>query len=605
MSHFKDKYNVAIPDLDYYLHQIECRTGCPVETDGRGYMMALRKGDYEKGYRIARGPNPFASICGMICGAPCEMACRRTKLDKTLTIRAQKRFLDEWYGMDDQAHIKSLDYSFARGSTTPKSNGLKVACVGAGCASMTAAHDLLRLGYQVDLYEMMPLPGGMLVYGVPEYRLKNNIAISECHAIEHLGAKIYTNTKVGRDISLEDLEKKYDAVFIGNGLWKSKQIPLKGYEGPGIINGIEYLKKRCVRESHPIGKNVVIIGGGNVAFDCARTSMRSGASRVMMVCLESRSEQTADEFEIEDGIEEGVIIDNRHAPVEVVRNESNDVIGLKLRPVHRLFDHRGSFAPVFTGEPMQEIACDTIILAVGQEMDMSLFDGWSRTNELDVNRGIIVSQRGTGRTTVPGIYCGGDAGFGAALFINAVRHGQDAAIAIDTDLRQKKPFKMFMGEFSTVSAIRDKTYLKRSWQLPQLQPAEERTKSMTMVENNYTEKEAKEQADRCLQCHISPVFDGKLCIKCNGCVDVCPTNCLKLIPVDKLNLDFADGNVRNAVDHFFGIDSANMSDEDLSNMGSAMLKDEDLCIRCGLCAEKCPTEAVTMDVMNYSYRWID
>lgn len=170
---YKEIYDVVIPDLDYYLRQIDCRDGCPVKTDGRGYMMAIHSGNLLEGYKIARGPNPFASICGMICGAPCEVSCRRDRVDKTLTIRAQKRYLDEWFGLDKEAHIKSLEYSYARGSTKPSPNGLKVACIGAGVASMTVAHDLLRLGYAVDIYEMMRMPGGMLTYGVPSYRLKN------------------------------------------------------------------------------------------------------------------------------------------------------------------------------------------------------------------------------------------------------------------------------------------------------------------------------------------------------------------------------------------------------------------------------------------------
>src|SRR5690606_23577473 len=265
-------YDVVIPDLDYYLRQIDCRDGCPVNTDPRGYMMALHRGDYLEGYKIARGPNPFASICGIICGAPCEMACRRDRVDKTLTIRAQKRFLDEWFGLSKEAHIKSLEMSYARGSTNPKKNGLKVACVGAGVASMTVAHDLLRLGYDVDVYEMMRMAGGMLTYGVPSYRLKNDVALNECAAIEHLGAKMYYNMKLGRDITLTELQEKYDAVFLGVGLWKSRDLPIKGASEPDIIRGIEYLRVRCAGEPWKIGEKVVVVGGGNVAYDVARTS---------------------------------------------------------------------------------------------------------------------------------------------------------------------------------------------------------------------------------------------------------------------------------------------------------------------------------------------
>lgn len=601
---YKEIYDVTIPDLDYFIRQIDCRDGCPVKTDGRGYMLQLHAGNLLEGYKIARGPNPFASICGMICGAPCEITCRRDRVDKTLTIRAQKRYLDEWFGLDKQAHEKSLEFSYARGSIKPKPNGLRVACIGAGVASLTCAHDLLRLGYEVDVYEMMRLPGGMLVYGVPPYRLKNEIALNECHAIEYLGAKIYYDMKVGRDITLTELQQRYNAVFIGIGLWKSKELPIPGAEGPDIIRGIEYLRVRCVEEKWEIGKHLVVIGGGNVAFDVARTAIRSGAETVVMVCLESRDEQTADEFEIEDGIEEGIKLLNRTGPMAVERDEEGKVVGLRVQPIYYLFDHTGKFAPKYIPESQYVIPCDTIALAIGQSMDMSVFDGWDKKDQLQIERGIIKTERESGRTSVAGVYAGGDAAFGAALFITGIKHGQDAARSIDSDLRGTNPYLEFSAEFTEIPPMRDKTYLRTKWALPTMQSPSARIKNMNMVENNYTDEEAHQQANRCLQCHVSPVFDGSLCIKCNGCVDVCPCNCLKQVPISKLNLDLGEGNLRKAVNHYYGVDSISMSDEDLDEMGTVMLKDEDVCIRCGLCAEKCPTQAVTMDLMDYSFRWI-
>lgn len=601
---YKELYDVVIPDLDYYIRQIDCRDGCPVNTDPRGYMIALHAGNFLEGYKIARGPNPFASICGMICGAPCEMTCRRDRVDKTLTIRAQKRYLDEWFGLGKEAHIRSLEFSYARGSTHPKPNGLKIACVGAGVASLTCAHDLLRLGYSVDIFEMMRIPGGMLTYGVPTYRLKNEIALNEVGAIEHLGAKIYYNMKVGRDITLTDLQNKYDAVFIGLGLWKSRDLPIPGADGTDVIRGIEYLRVRCAGEKWPIKENMIVVGGGNVAFDVARTSVRNGAKKVTMVCLESRDEQTADEFEIEDGMEEGITIINRLAPIAVERDALGNITGLRVQKIYSLFDSMGRFSPNMVPDSQYVIPCDTLALAIGQGMDTSLFDGWDKKSQLVLDRGIIKSERGSGRTSVKGVYAGGDCAFGPALFITAIRHGQESARAIDSDLLGTKPYQEFVGEFTEISPMRDKTYLRTKWSLPTMQPPEQRIHNENMVENNYTTAEAHQQANRCLQCHVSPVFDGNLCIKCNGCVDVCPCNCLKLVPISKLNLDVGEGNMRAAVDNFYGVDSSSMSDDELLMMGSAMLKDEDLCIRCGLCAEKCPTQAVTMDVMNYSFRWI-
>lgn len=600
---YRQLYDAVVPDLDYYLRQIDCRDGCPVNTDGRGYMLALHAGNLLEGYRIARGPNPFASICGMICGAPCEISCRRDRVDKTLTIRAQKRYLDEWYGLSKEAHKKSLEMSYARGSTSPKPNGLKVACIGAGCASLTVAHDLLRLGYAVDVYEMMPLPGGMLAYGVPSYRLKNDIVLNEIHAIEHLGANIICNCQVGRDITMNELEEKYDAIFLGVGLWKSRELPIPGADAPDVIRGIEFLRMKGNEEEGKIGKNLVVIGGGNVAFDVARTSVRTGA-KVTMVCLESRDEQTADEFEIEDGRDEGIEIINRVGPKEILRDDEGKIIGLRVQKILSLFDCNGRFAPQFIENEVLDIPCDSVALSIGQGLDSSFLNGWDRQSELAVERGIIKTERNSGRTSVQGVYAAGDAAFGPALFITAIRQGQEAARTIDRDLRGTAPYMEIVGEFTEIPAMRDKSYLRTNYALPTFQPADIRAGNFNMVENNYTDEEARDQANRCLQCHVNPVFNGMLCIKCNGCVDVCPCNCLKQIPLSRLNMDLGEGNVRSAVDHYYGIDSADTDDEELDLIGTAMLKDEDLCIRCGLCAEKCPTQAVTMDLMNYSYRWI-
>jgi len=604
LQSYRELYDVTIPDLTYFIRQIDCRDGCPVNTDGRGYMLALHAGNFLEGYKIARGPNPFASICGMICGAPCETTCRRDRVDKTLTIRAQKRFLDEWFGLSKEAHIQSLEFSYARGSTNPTPNGLKVACVGAGVASLTLAHDLLRLGYAVDVYEWMSQPGGMLYYGVPKYRLKNEIVVNECYAIEALGAKVFYNHKIGRDKTMDDLLDHYDAVFLGVGLWKSRDLPITGADQPDIIKGIDYLRVLCAGGTWPIKKHMLVIGGGNVAFDVARSSVRNGADTVTMVCLEARDEQTADEFEIEDGMEEGITILNRLGPKEIVRDAEGNVIGLKVQQILSLFDVEGRFAPRWIEGSERVIPCDCIALAIGQGLDASFMDGWKEKDKLVLDRGLIKVERGTGRTSIPKLYSGGDAGYGPALFITAIRHGQESARAIDHDLLGTNPYQEFSADFHEIQPMRDKTYLRTPYALPTAQPVKERVHNLNMVENNYTLQEAIEQSNRCLQCHVSPVFDGSLCIKCNGCVDVCPTNCLSQVPISKLNLDLADGSLRKAVDNYYGVDSRGMEKESLDLMGTAMLKDEDLCIRCGLCAEKCPTQAVTMDLMDYSFRWI-
>ena len=295
---------------------------------------------------------------------------------------------------------------------------------------------------------------------------------------------------------------------------------------------------------------------------------------------------------------------NRVGPIAVERDEAGKVTGLRVQPIYSLFDHTGRFAPKFIPDSQYVIPCDTTALSIGQSMDLSLFDGWDKKSELKMERGVIKTERESGRTSVKGVYAGGDAAFGPALFITGIRHGEEAARSIDSDLRGTRPYLEFSAEFTEIPPMREKNYLRTKWALPSMQAVGTRTKNESRVENNYTFEEAHEQSSRCLQCHVSPVFDGSLCIKCNGCVDVCPCSCLKQVPISKLNLDAGEGNLRLAVDNFYGVDSALMDDEDLAEMGTAMLKDEDLCIRCGLCAEKCPTQAVTMDAMNYSFRWM-
>lgn len=598
-------YSVMIPDLEYYLKLINCREGCPVHTDAKGYMHALREGNLLEGYRIARAPNPFASICGMICAAPCEISCRRDRIDKALTIRAQKRYLDEWFGLDRQAHIKSLKMSDARGSIHPQPNGYKVACIGAGVSSLTCAHDLLRLGYSVDIYEMMPLPGGMLTYGVPSYRLNQEIVKNECHAIEYLGAKFIYNTKVGRDITLSTLQKEYDAIFIGIGLWKSHDLIVQDADKPDILRGIDYLRSIAMGEDSQVGEHLIIIGGGNVAFDTARVAIRKGVKHVLIVCLESSEEQIASAYEVKDALEEGVHIYSRMAPIRIERDGKGKICGLHVQKISSLYDCDGKLAPKLISGSQQLLKCDAIMLAIGQEMDFSLFDGWDKKEQLELENGFIKTEKCTGRTTIEGIYSGGDAALGSKLFIHAIRHGQEAALSIDSDLRGIKPYKQVIGEFFEIPSFRDKEYLHTPFVLPRCQESHMRANNQELVEYNYTYEEARSQASRCLHCHINPIFNGELCIKCNGCVDVCPCNCLKLVPVGQLNLDKGEGSLRTLVDSYFDCNSKNLTKEELDKKGTAMLKDENLCIRCGLCAEKCPTHAITMEILHTSSIWIE
>ena len=366
------RYKVRVADHEYWREQIKCQYACPVHTDARGYVRAVAAGDYERAYLIARGPNPLASLCGRICGAPCEAACRRGTIDQPISIRALKRFVCEKFGSDARVdagrelfpYLKSktetrqcddLDelshlLEFLANAEFPKPSGERIAIIGSGPAGLAAGHDLALMGFRPTIFEMEPQPAGMLYTGVPGYRLPRDLIRAEVAVIQSLGVEIRCNTQVGKDVSFADLRRDFAAVIIACGAKRSRALPIPNADAIGVMGGVDFLRDVSLGKDVSLGQRVIVIGGGNVAYDVARTVLRqeeydvsrtaarvAGVRQVNLVCLESLEEMPADTVEILEGQEEGVTRHNSWGPREVLvdREERPEVRARReVRTVH-------------------------------------------------------------------------------------------------------------------------------------------------------------------------------------------------------------------------------------------------------------------------------
>ena len=625
----ESRYNVRVADHEYWREQIKCQYACPVHTDARGYVRAIAAGDYEQAYLIARGPNPLASLCGRICGAPCEAACRRGTIDQPISIRALKRFVCEKFGSDarnDAGHelfpylkrksegrqcddVEELSHllEFLANASFPKPTGERIAIIGSGPAGLAAGHDLALMGFRPTILEMEPQPAGMLYTGVPGYRLPRELIRAEVAVIQSLGVEIRCNTQVGKDVSFVDLRRDFAAVIIACGAKRSRALPIPNSNAIGVMGGVDFLRDVSLGKEVSLGQRVIVIGGGNVAYDVARTVLRqeeydvsrtaarmAGVRQVNLVCLESLEEMPADTVEILEGQEEGVTRHNSWGPREVLVDERNDqkfVRGVKFARCTQVYDENKRFAPKFDESMTTEIEADTVLLSVGQSADLSFIDAQRDGIEMRSPQQ-IVNDPATCATSAPSIFIAGDIAYGPRLMIHAIASGKQAARSVYRYLRgQEIAPEEVQFHYPIDRYHREKHYERRSrLHIPTL-AAEERLKSPTaLVEIGYSEEQACAEAGRCLDCGINTIFDGKRCILCGGCVDVCPTVCLKLVTFDRLTLTPELETAR----HELNLDPADLS---------AIIKDEERCIRCGLCAERCPTTAITMEQFSFAKEW--
>src|SRR5690242_549437 len=377
------QYQVRIADQAYWREQIKCQYACPVHTDARGYVRAIAAGDYERAYLIARGPNPLASLCGRICGAPCEAACRRGAIDQPISIRALKRFVCEKFGSDAREDAGRELFPYLKSSTDarqcddieelshlleslanvefPKPQGERIAIIGSGPAGLAAGHDLALMGFRPTIFETEPVPAGMLYTGVPGYRLPRDLIRAEVAVIAALGVEIRCGVQVGKDVSFTDLRRDFAAIIIACGAKRSRALPIPNVDAIGVIGGVDFLRDVSLSKEVSLGQRVIVIGGGNVAYDVARTVLRqeeydvsrtaarmAGVRQVNLVCLESLEEMPADTVEILEGQEEGVARHNSWGPREVLVEERNGqkfVRGVKFAQCTQVYDENKRFAP--------------------------------------------------------------------------------------------------------------------------------------------------------------------------------------------------------------------------------------------------------------------
>lgn len=595
----EEKYHIKIPDADYFRKMIKCQDACPVNTPSGSYVNAIEDGEYIRSYAIARGPNPFAPICGLICNHPCEKACRRGSIDEPVSIRALKRFaVDSFLQATDSDINKSAEFSTAIGSTKPTLTDKRVAVIGSGPAGMTGAHDLARLGYKVTIFESQPVVGGMYYFGIPAYRLPRNLIKFDMDSIMGLGIEVRPNTTVGKDITIDGIfAEGFAAVLVAVGAHLARPLPITGTEMKGVLTAVSFLRSVGLEEKLDLGKSVLVIGGGNVAMDVARTLRRLRIEKVGVVCLEALNEMPADKIEIEEGLEEGLTFHNRKGPREIV-GENGRAIGLKVVDVASIFDENKRFNPQYVEGSESIIPADTIVVAVGQASDSAVLDGC---------KGFRVTRWGTINTDeylnvgIPGIFAAGDVATGPGIVIGAVASGQKAAKAIDAYIRGKERHILRRAKMTPIKehGMPD-NYITTEREEPPVMDAKKRLEGFSQVETGYTEEMAVEQAVRCVKCNVNTIFNGELCISCNGCVDVCPMNCLKLTSLSKLE---GDKNFAELIKNRYGISEAEYEankEEILASLkGSAIIKDEDKCIRCALCERRCPTGAITMEKFEY------
>lgn len=581
------------PELQFYDENIPCLAACPVHTNAGMYVAAIADGQDELAYLTARLPNPFASVCGRVCAAPCEDACRRGEIDRPIAIRALKRFVTEQFGPEKENGEVWKQVAAPPAEERQQSVGI----IGGGPAGLAAAHDLRRLGYQVSVYEATKQLGGMMLLGIPEYRLDRTLLANEIKVIVDLGVDVHLNTKLGEDVTLNQLRAKHDAVFVAIGATLGRGLDIEGHEADGVLRAIEFLINANQGFQVDVGEKVVVIGGGDVAMDAARTALRaaeyeekalgayeeaeeratmteamdvartaarSGAQQITVMTLESRDEMPASEFEIDEAIHEGIEFFNRRGPARIV-TENGKVTGLETIKVLSVFDEEGRFSPKFDQDDRTIIEADTVILAIGQAIDVEALgeDG----PEISPRRTIQVSADSLATSSAM-VWAGGDAARGPRTLIEAIADGRRAAAEIHQafggSIEERQPGTMVqLQQFHRL----DDTY-DRIGRLDVPTLPTDRRIGLVEVETGFTPDQARCEAKRCLRCFANILLETSKCVLSALCADVCPLDLIDLVPAEEVGPGLP--------------------------VGTALTLDETSCIRCALCIERCPTDALSM-----------
>ena len=577
---FSNRFHVQIPDQKWFEENIGCENACPVNTRAPQYISEIVKENYDLAFETNRGDNLFPAILGRICVHPCEEKCRRGHLiDLPISICSLKR-------ASADHRLSSPQYEAAL-----TKRGKKVAVIGAGPSGLSAANDLSRMGYSVTLYESYPIPGGMLNVGIPPYRLPREVVQQAIDEVRRLGVEILTGTPIGKEFNLESLRKEFGAVYIAAGAHKAERLGIPGEDLQGVIHGVTFMRMVNLGEDLKIGQRVAVVGGGNTAMDTARSSIRLGAKEVSILYRRTRDEMPVDQRELEQVEEEGIKIHYLTSPVQVLSKDGTGVSGLRcVRNRLGEPDSDGRRRPIPIDGSQFDIDIDLLIPAVSQSPDISFLPDEigleiSRWDRLAVNPE-------TFETNVHGIFAGGDFVTGPRDVIRVIADGRRAALSIHTYLSgqrlEKRP-----ACFTFVAEVEIEPDLEK---IPRQRidtlPIEERKSIDKEVELGFSKEAAVKEAQRCLQCHIFTIFDRTKCILCGGCVDICPKFCFRMATLDEI-----EGTERLSAlaKSYYGV---SLEEAQRLDLATAMIKDESRCIQCGLCAKRCPTGAITMEMYH-------
>ena len=572
-----------IGNHDYFHKVVDCQWACPAHTPVPEYIQLIASGHYAEAYMINWRSNVFPGILGRVCDRPCEPACRRGRVDAepVAICRLKRVAADLKDGIADYLPVPQAK------------NGKRVVCVGAGPASLTVARDLAVIGYEVTILDSGNAPGGMVRSQIPKFRLPDSVIDEECGYITNLGVDLKLKHWVK---SLKELlDAKYDAVFVGTGAPRGRDVDIPGRQEAAahIHIGIDWLANVAFGHTTKIAKRVIVLGGGNTAMDCCRSARRLGGKDVKVVVRSGFDEMKASPWEKEDAIHESIPIINMHVPKEFV-HQNGKLTGVRFSIVKAEYDEKGRRKLVPTQAPDVLMECDEVLVAIGQEnafpwieKDIGLaFDKW----------GLPVLNPTTLQSTLPKVFFGGDAAFGPKNIITAVAQGHQAAISIDLLCRNEKlenrppPMvtlvsqKMGIHEWSYDNRVSEEARKK----VP-VKSLEKTLKDIKLeLELGFDRTAACAEAERCLNCNIETVFTAKTCIECDACVDICPTECLTFTGNGE------EDDLRGRLKAPANNKGQSLYVSDVLKTGRVMVKDENICLHCGMCAERCPTGAWDM-----------
>ena len=570
---------------DYFHKVVDCQWACPAHTPVPAYIRLIAQGRYSDAYLLNRDSNVFPGILGRVCDRPCEPACRSSRVDgePVAICRLKRVAADHRDDISDRLPKKP-----------EKTNGRRVALIGAGPASFTVANDLAPLGYECTIFEKLSEPGGLMRANIPAFRLPEKVLNEELQYILNMGVELKLGTPVSSMKAL--LDEGWDAVFVGTGAPKGKDLNIPGRaEGAANIHiGIDWLESVAFGHTDKIGRNVLIIGVGNTAMDCCRTSLRLGADNVKVMARKPRNFFKASEWELEDAEEENVQIVVNHSPKAFVV-ENGKLIGMTFEVFEYDLDAKGEI----TGQRVigeETLPCDDVILAIGQE---NAFPWIEKDAGIEFGKwDIPVVDAVTFESTRKGVFFGGDAAFGPKNIIWAVEHGHQASISIHRHCRGLAPYNRASREVELQSAKMGMF----EWRYSNAYTAAERREMEHValvdrfkrlnieVELGFNAEQIAVEVQRCLNCDVQTVFDAPLCEECDACIDVCPVECLSITPdapsEDALRQSLSQPDAPEGQSLYVS--------SPLPLTGRLMIKDENVCLHCGLCAERCPTSAWDM-----------